>query len=68
MLGNHEAPEVSNRLGNSEPFFPKDPTLGERAPLGMAPDQVRTGPHSVQKNLAEALVASRISDGRHGLA
>ena len=65
--GHHEARGVSHRLGNPEPFFPEGTALGERAQLGMAPGEVGTGGHGGQEDLAEALVAPRPVEGRHGL-
>ena len=65
--GQHEAPGVSHRLGNPQPFFPEGPALGERAQLGMAPGEVGTGEHGGQDDLTEALVAPRPVEGRHGL-
>ena len=65
--GKHEARGVRNRLGNPQPFFPEGPALGERAQLGMAPGEVGTGVHGGQDELAEALVAPRPLEGRHGL-
>ena len=65
--GKHEAPGVSNRLGNPEPFFPEGTALGERAQLGMAPGEPGTGVHGGQDDLTEALVAPRPVEGRHGL-
>ena len=58
---------MSDRLGNPEPFFPEGPALGERAQLGMARGEAGTGVHGGQENLAEALVAPRPLEGRHGL-
>ena len=43
--GHHEAPGVSNRLGNPESFFPKGTALREHAQLGMARGEVGTGAH-----------------------
>ena len=58
---------MSDRLGNPQPFFPEGPALGERAQLGMAPGEPGTGEHGGQEDLAEALVAPRPVEGRHGL-
>ena len=65
--GKHEAPGVSHRLGNPEPFFPEGPALGEHAQLGMAPGEPGTGEHGGQEGLTEALAAPRPVEGRHGL-
>ena len=46
--GKHQAPGVSSRLGNPEPFFPEGTALGEHAQLGMAPGEVGTGDHGGQ--------------------
>ena len=65
--GNHEAPGVSHRLGNPQPFVPEGTALGEHAQLGMAPGEVGTGEHGGQVDLTEALAAPRPVEGRHGL-
>jgi hypothetical protein len=56
-----------NRFGNLEPFFPKDPALGERTQLGMAYSEVSTGEHGWQEDMTEALMAPRPAEGLHGL-
>ena len=43
------------------------PPLSEHAQLGMAHGEPGTGGHGGQENLAEALVALRTLEGRHGL-
>ena len=65
--GRHQAPGVSNRLGNPEPFFPEGSTLREHAQLGMAPGEIGTGGHGGQENLAEALATLRPVEECHGL-
>ena len=65
--GKYEAPGVSHRLRDPEPFFPKGPALGERAQLGIAPGKPGTGEHGGQEHMTEALVAPRAVEGHHGL-
>ena len=65
--GLHQAPGVSNRLCNLEPFFPEGPALSERAQLGMAPGEEGTGKHGRQVRKAETLVAPRPIDEHRGL-
>ena len=65
--GPHEAPGVSNRLGNPQPFVPEGTALSKRAQLGMARSEPGTGDHGGQEDLTEALAAPRPVEGRHGL-
>src|SRR5262249_46672064 len=65
--GKHQASGVSSRLGNPEPFFPKGTTLREHTQLSMAPGEVGAGKYGRQESPAEALVAPRPVEGRHGL-
>ena len=58
---------MRHRLGNPQPFFPEGPALSEHAQLGMAPGEPGTGGHGGQERPAEALVALRPVEGRHGL-
>src|SRR5262245_25948084 len=67
VIGHHEASGVSNRLGNPEPFFPAGSALSERAQLGMAHGEPRTGHYNGQGDVAEALVAPCSVEGRYGL-
>ena len=66
-IGHHEAPGVSDRLSNPQPFVPESTALSERAQLGMALGEFGTGVHSGEEPLAEALVAPRSGEGHHGL-
>jgi hypothetical protein len=65
--GIHQARGVIHRLSDPEPFVPKGPALGECAQLGMAGSEPGTGEHGRQEDLAEALVAPRPVEERHGL-
>ena len=58
---------MTNRLGNTEPFFSQDPAFGEHTQFGMAFGEEGTGGNSGQEDLPEALVTPRPLKGRHGL-
>jgi hypothetical protein len=66
--GQHQAHEVIHDLRNPEPFVSESTALGEQAQLGMAPGELSMGGHGGQANLAEALVAPRLLEDRHGLS
>ena len=53
MRGIHEAPGMSNCLGNPESFFPKASALGEPAELGMARGEIGIDEHGGQESLAK---------------
>jgi hypothetical protein len=59
---------VSNDLGNPEPFFSQGPTLSERAQLGVTLGEESARLYGRQESLAEALVAPRSAERRHGLS
>ncbi len=56
-----------HRLGNPQPFVPEGTALTERAQLGMARSEEGQGIHGGQHNLAEALMAPRLVEGRQAL-
>jgi hypothetical protein len=65
--GNHEASRLTNRLGNSEPFLPEDPTLDEHAQLGMGPGEVSMREHRGEENPAKTLVTPHPIERNQGL-
>ena len=65
--GKYQAPGVSHRLRDSEPFFPESGALGERARLGMADGEPSPGVHGGENNSGEVLVTPHPLEERHGL-
>ena len=63
----HEAPRVSNCLGNPQPFFSECPALGKYPQLGIVPGEEGTGKHGGQVDLTKAFAAPNTLEGRDGL-